>query len=58
MKTFLNTESITLEGKEYDALLKVVQYVLENEENSFEESGRQHGHIYQEAMKLEFAIRN
>ena len=32
MKTFLNTESITLEGKEYDALLKVVQYVLENEE--------------------------
>ena len=58
MKAFFNTGSITLEGKEYDALLKVVQYILENEETSFEESYRQHGHIYQEAMKLEFAIRN
>ena len=58
MKDFLNTGSITLEDKAYDALLKVVQYVLENEETSFEESGRPYGHIYQEAMKLEFAIRN
>lgn len=57
MTNFLNTGSITLEGKDYDALLEVVRYVLENEEVSYEECGRQYGHIYQHAMQLEFAIR-
>jgi 6-pyruvoyl-tetrahydropterin synthase len=57
MTDFLNTGSITLEDKDYDALLQVVRYVLENEENSYEECGRQHGHIYQYAVQLEFAIR-
>ena len=57
MKDYVNQGSITLEDNEYQALLAVVKYVLENEENHFEESGRQYDHIYKHALFLDFAIR-
>lgn len=31
------TKSITLEGKEYEALIDVMQYLLQNERTSYEE---------------------
>jgi hypothetical protein len=57
MKESLKTGSITLEGKEYESFFKVVQYLLDNEETSFEESGRAYGHIYRDALRLELAIK-
>ena len=48
---------ITLEDREYEALVKCVQYLLESEETSFEESNRSRGHVYRYALLLDYALR-